>query len=56
MGGVKSVGDGIFEIRIDYRSGYRIYFTYKNNKVIILLCGGEKSTQKDDIKKAKDLL
>lgn len=55
LGDVKSVGDNVYEIRIDFGCGYRIYFMYKNNKVIILLCAGDKSTQQKDIKKAKEL-
>ena len=53
FGDVKSVGDGIYEIRIDFDCGYRIYFSYKNKVMILLLCGGDKSTQQKDIEKAK---
>ena len=53
FGDVKSVGDGIYEIRIDFGCGYRIYFSYKNKVIILLLCGGDKSTQQKDIEKAK---
>jgi putative addiction module killer protein len=45
--------EGINELRIDYGPGYRIYFGKKGRTVVILLCGGDKSTQKKDIKKAK---
>ncbi len=55
FGDSKSVGDGIFELRINYAKGYRVYFKEDNGKVIILLIGGDKSTQQDDIKKAKDI-
>ena len=44
--------DGIGELRIDYGPGYRVYFVQRQRVVIILLCGGDKSTQKTDIKKA----
>lgn len=53
FGDFKPVGDGILEIRINYAKGYRIYLKEKNDKLIILLIGGEKSTQDRDIKKAK---
>jgi putative addiction module killer protein len=45
--------DGIGELRIDYGPGYRVYFVRKGAVVVILLCGGEKSTQARDIRKAK---
>ena len=45
--------DGINELRIHYGPGYRVYFGKKGRTIVILLCGGDKSTQKKDIKKAK---
>lgn len=55
FGDCKPVGNGITELRIDYAKGYRIYFKEINGKIIILLIGGDKSTQQKDIDKAKEL-
>ncbi|MBI3017771.1 MAG: type II toxin-antitoxin system RelE/ParE family toxin [Deltaproteobacteria bacterium] len=51
---MKPVGDGIFEITIDYGPGYRVYFGRSENRIILLL-GGDKSSQDRNIKKAKEL-
>ncbi len=51
-GDVKAVGEGVSELRIDYGPGYRVYFTWRERTVIILLAGGDKSTQTVDIKRA----
>jgi putative addiction module killer protein len=51
-GDYKSVGNGILELR--FHQGYRIYFTEKGNTIVILLCGGDKSSQEKDIEKAKE--
>ena len=49
-GDVKALGDGVSELRIDYGPGYRVYFTKRGREVVILLAGGDKSTQSADIK------
>ena len=51
-GDVKHVGGGISELRIDYGPGYRVYYQKQGQKVVILLAGGDKSTQTRDIKTA----
>lgn len=56
FGDCESVGDGIRELKIDYAKGYRIYLKEKEGRLIILLIGGDKSTQQKDIKKAKEIL
>jgi putative addiction module killer protein len=53
LGDIRSVGDGASELRIDVGAGYRVYFTRRQRVVIILLCGGDKSTQSRDIARAK---
>ncbi len=55
FGDCKSVGNGISELRINFAKGYRIYVKEKDRKIIILLIGGDKSTQQKDIEKAKEI-
>jgi putative addiction module killer protein len=55
FGDAKAVGDGVSEMRIDFGPGYRVYFTRVGSIVYVLLCGGDKSSQKADIAKAKNL-
>lgn len=52
IGDVKPVGEGVSEMRIDYGPGYRVYFTRQKRELIVLLAGGDKSTQAADIKTA----
>jgi putative addiction module killer protein len=54
-GDVKPVGEGISEMRINYGQGYRVYFLQRKDVVIVLLNGGDKSSQSYDIMKAKRL-
>jgi putative addiction module killer protein len=54
-GDVKPVGEGISELRIDYGPGYRLYYHKRGQTLVLLLCGGDKTTQSADIAKAKAL-
>lgn len=55
FGDSKFIGDSVFELRIDVGQGYRVYFKNKENEIIVLLVGGDKSTQEKDIETAKKL-
>ena len=56
LGDYSSVGGGVMEMRVDYGPGYRVYFARQGDTIVILLCGGDKSTQHRDIKRAKELM
>lgn len=55
FGDYKTLGSGIKEMRIDYAKGYRIYFKQLDKKIVILLIGGNKSTQTEDIRRTKEI-
>jgi putative addiction module killer protein len=56
FGDHKSVGNSISELRIPTGPGYRVYYTLRDDEIIVLLVGGDKSSQSDDIKKANEIL
>lgn len=53
LGDVASIGDGVSEMRVHFGPGYRIYFTVRGRQLVILLIGGDKSSQRRDITRAK---
>lgn len=53
FGDIKPVGNGVSEARIDYGPGYRLYFVRQGDVVVVMLCGGDKGSQKRDISAAK---
>lgn len=55
-GDFKKIDNDLSELRLKFGSGYRIYFSEINNVIVLLICGGDKSTQNRDIKKAKEYL
>ena len=52
LGNSKSVGEGVCELKIDFGPGYRVYFGQLGSTIVLLICGGDKSTQEQDIRKA----
>jgi putative addiction module killer protein len=55
FGDTRSVGAGVMELRIDYGPGYRMYYVNRGAEIVILLCGGDKRTQQQDIRRAHAL-
>ena len=55
LGDSKSLRGGLMEMRIDYGAGYRIYYVRRGAEIVILLCAGDKRTQQQDIKRAREL-
>jgi putative addiction module killer protein len=55
LGDFKSLGEGVSEMRVDIGAGYRIYFTQRAGVIIVLLAGGDKSSQSADIRRAKKM-
>ena len=53
LGDIEPVGDGVSELRVHYGPGYRVYLVQRGSVLIVLLCGGDKSTQQSDINQAK---
>lgn len=56
LGDSKSLGAGLMEMRVDYGPGYRIYYVHRGATIVILLCAGDKRTQRQDIKRARELV
>lgn len=54
LGDYASVGEGVFELRIHFGPGFRVYFGRSGERIVVLLCGGDKSTQHKDIERAKE--
>ena len=55
LGDTKPVGDGVYELRIDYGPGCRVYYSQRGKEILLLLIGGNKSSQQKDIEKAKKI-
>ena len=54
LGNIRSLGDGVSELKVDFGPGYRVYFGEDGPRVVVLLIGGDKGSQQRDIAKAKD--
>ena len=55
LGDIRSIGDGVSEMRVHYGPGYRLYFTRRDSNIVILLCGGDKGSQRRDVSRAKQI-
>jgi putative addiction module killer protein len=56
LGDSKNLGGGLMELRVDYGPGYRVYFMHRGASLVVLLCGGDKRRQQQDIKRALELI
>lgn len=56
LGDSRSLGAGLMEMRVDYGPGYRVYYVHRGATIVILLCGGDKRTQRQNIKRARKLV
>lgn len=55
-GDYRELGDGLWELRLSFGPGFRIYFTWRGTRVVVLLAAGAKGTQRPDIRKAREYL
>ena len=55
FGDHRAVGNGVSELRIDVGQGYRVYYTIRHTRIVIILCGGSKSSQQQDIQRAQQM-
>jgi len=55
FGDHKAIGDGVSELRVPFGPGYRVYYTLRGKELVVLLCGGDKSSQRRDIARAREL-
>jgi putative addiction module killer protein len=55
LGDSRSLGSGLMEMRIDHGPGYRVYYVRQGTMIVVLLCAGDKGTQRQDIKRAREL-
>ena len=56
LGKVRGLAGGLNEVKIEYGPGYRLYFTHRGEDMIVLLCGGDKSSQRRDIRRAREIM
>ena len=56
FGDYRQLGEYLYELRFNFGSGYRVYYTFENNAIILLINGGNKKSQAKDIKKAQDII
>jgi putative addiction module killer protein len=55
LGNIKRLSSAVSEVKIDYGPGYRLYFTRRGDELIVLLCGGDKGSQRRDVEKAEEM-